>query len=124
MTESHVRWTADAGLPDTCGPLVAGPLVLLLASYGTLTCYDGAEGGEPLWETDFEDSFRSSPSLVGTRIYLFGESGKSWVVEPSRTQCQQVAQGDLGESCVTSPAFQDGRMYIRGAKHLFCISTP
>ena len=84
VTETHVAWTADAGLPDTCGPLVTDQFVLLLASYGTLTCYDKQVGGEPLWEMDFDDSFSSSPGLVGNRVYLFGEEGAAWVVELSR----------------------------------------
>ncbi|MBN1854145.1 MAG: PQQ-binding-like beta-propeller repeat protein [Pirellulales bacterium] len=121
VTETHIAWTADSGLPDTCGPLVTPDYVLLLASYGTLTCYDKNEGGDPLWEMDFDGNFRSSPSLVENRVYLLSEEGTAWVVELGREMGQQIAEADLGEPCVTSPAFQDGRIYVRGAEHLFCI---
>ena len=47
--------------------------------------------------------------------------GKTWIVQPNREGCKQVGVCDLGERCETSPAFQDGRIYIRGKKHLFCI---
>jgi outer membrane protein assembly factor BamB len=123
ITKTHVAWTADAGLSDTCGPLVTDQFVLLLASFGTLTCYDKQVGGEPLWEMDFDDSFSSSPGLVGNRVYLFGEEGKAWVVEVDRDEGKLIAQSDLGQPCVTSPAFQDGRIYIRGKKDLFCLGT-
>jgi outer membrane protein assembly factor BamB len=123
VTESHVKWTADAGLSDTCSPLVTGPYLLLLASYGTLTCYDVVEGGDPLWEMDFDDGFQSSPSLAGGRVYLFGEEGNAWVIEPGAEEGKQIAEASLGEPCVTSPAFQEGRIYIRGKQHLFCIGT-
>ena len=46
---------------------------------------------------------------------------KSWVLEPSREAAKVVGEGRLDEGCVTSPAFQDGRIYIRGKRHLFCI---
>jgi hypothetical protein len=92
-----------------------------LASHGTLTCIDKKEGGQPLWEEGFEADFTSSPSLVGNRVYLFSREGKAWVVEPTREKCNRIAEADLGEKCVTSPAFQNGRIYIRGKEHLFCI---
>ena len=44
-----------------------------------------------------------------------------WIVQPTREECKQIGQAELGEECVTSPAFQDGRIYIRGNEHLFCI---
>lgn len=121
VTKSHVLWTAEDSLPDTCSPLATDQFVFVLASYGILTCYD-AKTGQKLWEEEFQDTnFTSSPSLVRNHIYLFGDEGKGWVVEPSRKGCKRVGQGDLGEKCVTSPAFQDGRFYIRGEKHLFCV---
>jgi len=135
VTETHVLWTAEDGLPDTSSPLATDEYVFLLASYGTLTCYD-AKGGKLLWEEDFDASFSSSPSLAGNRVYLFGEveeqdgggdwveKSKAWVVQPDRNGCKTISQSNLEEGCVTSPAFQDGRIYIRGKKHLFCIGRP
>ena len=123
VTESHVQWTADYGLPDTCSPLVTDEFVLTLASYGTLFCFDKQEGGEPLWEEDLGADFISSPSLVGNHIYLFGKEGAAWIVEPTSEGVEQIAEADLGEACVTSPAFQDGRIFIRGSEHLFCIGS-
>jgi outer membrane protein assembly factor BamB len=121
VTETHVKWKADFGAPDTSSPLVANGLVLLAGSSGTLTCYDAQEGGEPLWEEEFEGSFSSSPSLAGDHVYLFGTEGQAWVIKPGRDSCQRVSEANLGEPCVTCPAFGDGRMYVRGAQHLFCI---
>ena len=121
ITKTHVAWTAEVGLSDTCGPLVTDRFVLLLASFGTLTCYDKQTGGEPLWEMDFDDSFSSSPGLAGHRVYLFGEEGKAWVVEIDRDGGKVLAESNLGQPCVTSPAFQDGRIYIRGKEDLFCL---
>jgi len=120
VTDTHVLWEGEDGLPDTASPLATDRYVFLLASYGTLTCY-AAASGEVLWYEDFDDTFTSSPSLVGSRLYLFGEEGKAWVVEPGAEGCQRISEANLGEPCVTSPAFQDGRIYIRGEEHLFCI---
>ena len=123
VSDTHIEWSADVGLPDICSPLVTDRFVLLLTSDGRLTCYDKTKGGDPLWGEDFPAEFVSSPSLVGDRVYLFSREGKTWIVRPTREKCQRIATADLGEHCVTSPAFQDGRIYIRGKKHLFCIGT-
>ncbi len=122
VTTSHVVFTAEDGLPDTCSPLATKQFVFLLTSDGLLTCYD-AKTGEKLWEHDFDGlPFSSSPGLAGKLVYLVSKEGKSFVVEPTREGCKIVAEGNLGEECVTSPAFQDGRIYLRGQKHLFCIA--
>lgn len=123
VSRTHIAWTADVGLPDVCSPLATDRFLLLLASYGGLTCFDKRRGGDPLWEEDFDEEFVSSPSLVGNRVYLFARNGKAWIVEPTTEKCKRIAEADLGEECVTSPAFQDGRIYIRGKQHLFCIGN-
>ncbi|MGO9113669.1 MAG: PQQ-binding-like beta-propeller repeat protein [Thermoguttaceae bacterium] len=121
VTTSHVLWKAEDNTPDICSPLATEEFVFLLTSDGMLTCYD-AHKGEKLWEEDLNDfKCKSSPSLVGKQLYVFGESGKGWILAPSRTGVKRVRQTDLGEGCVTCPAFQDGSMFIRGMKNLFCI---
>jgi len=120
VTNSHVLWRGEDGLPDTCSPLATKEFVLLLSSSGALTCYDAAKG-DMLWAEDFDSPFCASPSLVGNRLYLIGTGGKAWIVEPTREKCRRVSEANLGEECNASPAFQDGRIYLRGTAHLYCV---
>ena len=124
VTASHVLWKSDIGLPDTCSPLATDKYVIVIASYGALICYDRMQGGEPVWEEDFGAMFGSSPSLVGEQIYLFADDGHGWVIAAGPDACQRVAENTLGEPCFASPAFQAGRIYLRGKEHLFCIGPP
>jgi len=120
VTNSHVLWTGEDGLPDTCSPLATKEFVLLLSSSGALTCYDAGKG-DMLWAEDFDSAFCASPSLVGNRLYLIGTAGKAWIVEPTREKCRRISEANLGEECNASPAFQDGRIYLRGTTHLYCV---
>ena len=86
---------------------------MLLASGGMLTGYD-AKTGKKLWEKDFEPKFDAVAQPGGQAVYLIGEEGKGLVVEPADKGCKEVGRADLGEACVASPAFQDGRIYLRG----------
>ena len=120
MTDKAELWRGDDGLPDTCSPLATAEFVFLLSSSGALTCYDAVKGNV-LWAEDFDGSFCASPSMAGRRMYLINTKGKAWIVEPSREKCQRIAEADLAEECVASPAFQDGRIYLRGKTNLYCI---
>ena len=57
---------------------------------------------------------------MGDRVYLISEGGTAIIVAAKR-QYEELGRAELGEKCVTSPAFADGRIYIRAEKHLFCI---
>jgi outer membrane protein assembly factor BamB len=120
VTGTHLLWKGEDGLPDTSSPLATKEFVLLLTSYGTLTCYDAVKGGV-LWAEEFEVDFSASPSLAGNRVYLIAKTGKAWIIEPGREKCKRLGEADLAEACVTTPAMLDGRIYLRGKTHLFCL---
>ena len=121
VSASNILWKGTDNVPDICSPLATEELVFVLNSYGMITCYD-AKKGDKLWEHNLDDmQCRSSPAMVGKLLYVFGEAGKCWIVEPSRTGVKRIRQTDLGEGCISNPAFQDGRMIVRGKKNLICI---
>ena len=122
VTETNIVWTAEDGLPDICSPLTNGELVFLLETYGFMTCYD-AKTGEKLWEQDLDEEFEASPSLVGDQVYLMTVEGVAIIIKAGR-QFEEIARHELGEGSTASPAFLDGRIYIRGKENLYCISNP
>ena len=86
VTASHVLWKGEDNTPDICSPLATEEFVFLLTSEGMVTCYD-ARKGDKLWEEDLDDfKCKSSPSLVGKQLYVFGESGKCWILAPTRSR--------------------------------------
>jgi len=124
-----VLWVAEDNLPETCSPLATPQWVYLLNPSGILTCYD-AKTGKKLKDMDIDPPFRASPSLVGKHLYLVGDEGKVFVVEadPARWKLiakpatyEMVAVSDMKEPCSASPAFQDGRIYLRTKSQLLCI---
>ena len=119
VTKTHVAWEWHQGLPDVCTPLVDRGLLWLLSTDGQATCLE-ARTGELVWEEVFEASFYASPVLAGDRIYLIGRKGEVIVFGTGR-EYQELSRGHLGEACDTSPAFGEGRIYVRGRRHLFCF---
>jgi outer membrane protein assembly factor BamB len=121
VTETHIAWKGEDGLPNICSPLSNGELVFLLASYGILTCYN-AQDGNVVWEQDLKASFKSSPSLVGDKVYLMSEEGVMFIIAADR-EYKELGRAELGENTHTCPAFMDGRIYIRGKENLYCIGN-
>jgi len=119
VTDTHVAWNAEDGIPDICSPVSNGEFVFLLHTVGTLTCYRCADG-KMLWEKELDTSFNASPSLVGNRIYLLSTKGVMFIAEVG-AEYTEIARCQLGEKVHASPAFADGRIYIRGTKNLYCI---
>ena len=64
----------------------------------------------------------SSPVLANGLVYMPNDEGVITVIKPG-TGFESVAQNAIGERMNASPAISNGRIYLRGEKHLFCIGT-
>jgi len=121
VTKTHIAWSIEDGTPDICSPVSNGELIFLLTSDGLLMCYQVTDGTK-LWEKDLREDFRASPSLVGNHLYLLNMKGVMRIIEAG-PEYKELARCELGEDCYASPAFADGRIYIRGTENLFCIEN-
>ena len=122
VSKTHIVWKADDGIPDICSPVSDGELIFLLTSdYAKLTCYRVSDGTR-LWQQDFEKSFNASPSLVGGLLYLLATDG-TMIVAQAGLEYREVARSELTDTCRGSPAFTDGRIFIRGDQNLYCIGN-
>ena len=119
VTESHIAWSNEDGAPDICSPVSNGELIFLLTTEGLLTCYKVADG-TMLWEQDVRENFWASPSLVGDKLYILTEEGVMLIIQAG-SEYKELTRCELGEDCLASPAFADGRIYIRGLENLYCI---
>ena len=121
VTKTHIAWVVEDGVPDIVSPLIVGKMILLLTTDGYMNCFDITDGSK-IWEKELDMSFRASPSLVQDKIYFMNEKGLMIIIEAGR-EYKEIARADLGESASASPAFADGRIYIRGKEHLYCIEN-
>ncbi|MHC4173573.1 MAG: outer membrane protein assembly factor BamB family protein [Planctomycetota bacterium] len=119
VTETHIAWSIEDGTPDISSPVSNGELIFLLTTEGLLMCYKVTDGTK-LWEKELEEYFFASPSLIGDLVYLLSEEGVMFIVEAG-PEYKELTRCELGEECRASPAFADGRIYIRGPENLYCI---
>ena len=121
VSDTHVTWTADDAIPDIVSPACDGRFVYLLTTFGTFTCLDTADGSV-VYQQDLGMSFRSSPMIVGDRIYVTSNKGVTLVLKPG-PDYEQLGRCELGEPVASTPAFVAGRIYIRTEKNMVCIGS-
>ncbi len=114
-----IKWEDDEYLPEVSSPVVYNDLLFIATSYGVLVCYD-AIAGTKLWEKEYSSGFYSSPIIADGKLYAIDMAGVTHIISPAK-EFKLIAEPKLGEKIVTTPAFSDGRIYIRSEKYLYCI---
>jgi len=120
-TAAEIVWESDEYLPEASSPVVTEGLVFLGTSYGVFACSD-AKTGELLWEFEGNSGFYGSPMAADGKIYVMDMSGICYIFEISR-ELKLLGEPKLGEKSVVTPAFADGKIYLRGSKYLYCIGA-
>ncbi|OGV57962.1 MAG: hypothetical protein A2283_15440 [Lentisphaerae bacterium RIFOXYA12_FULL_48_11] len=121
VTKTHVAWKSEDGVSDVASPVSNGDLVFFAHSGGTITCLD-VKTGKIVWDKSFDGEFYASPGLAGNLIYQVSRSGEVFIFKADR-QYAAIGKASLGEPSDCSPAFVDGKIFMRGATNLFCIGT-
>jgi outer membrane protein assembly factor BamB len=116
---TEVAWDYDEVLPEVSSPVGDGERFYFATSIGDLVCLD-ANTGEELWLEEMDDGFYSSPVLVNDRLYILDMPGMMYIVKAG-SEYELIAKIDMGELTFATPAFMDGRIYIRTEGHLYCI---
>ncbi|MBC8180379.1 PQQ-like beta-propeller repeat protein [candidate division KSB1 bacterium] len=117
--QPEMIWEYDDGLPEASSPVATEKYLFMATSWGVISCLD-AKNGSFYWEHEFKEGFYSSLILVGDNIYLVDRKGFTHVFKAAK-EFELVSTNDLGESSDCIPAIVNGRIYMRGEKHLFCI---
>jgi outer membrane protein assembly factor BamB len=124
VTATRVKWKTSPIPEGYSSPLIAGAYVYRVHQPGILDCYSLATGVRVFRER-LPDGVNATASPVWTadnRLY-FASGGKS-VVLPAGPQFEPTATNDLHDDGPASPAIAHGRLYVKGARYLYCIGKP
>jgi len=115
----QILWEGDEYLPEASSPLAHNGLLIIATSYGVMACYD-LKSGEKYWEHDVGKTLYSSSMAADGKIFMMDNDGVMRIYEFAR-EMKLISENKLGEKAGTTPAFADGKIYIRGDKNLYCI---
>jgi len=119
VTKTHVAWHETNAHCYVPSPVVIDGYLIVADDRGTVNCY-AADTGKRWWQERLGTHFSNSLVAADGLVYLVADDGLTKVIRPGR-KLQLVSENPLGESIFSSPAIADGRIYLRGEKHLFCV---
>lgn len=109
--------------PYVPGLLGKGEHVYFVNEKGMAGCYEAKTGKQMWYERVVGGTFLSSPVLVDGLIYAASVEGDVHVIAAEPTAYKHLARNTLGERFRATPAVVEGRMYLRGDDHLFCVGN-
>ena len=120
VTRSHVLWTFNNG-PDVPTPVTDGTYFYAINDRGIMWCLDAKTGKEIYGRQRLPPAtYSGSPVLADGRIYITSEDGVTVVVKAG-PQFEVLAENDLGEYTLSSPAISNGQIFIRTESFLYAI---
>lgn len=119
VTDTHVLWNLNRANPYVPSPLVIGDRLITVLDNGTVFCRESKTGDE-VWKRRLSGNFFSSPVLAGGHVYVVSELGIVYVFDAGE-KFKSVAENDVGETCMATPAICDDAIYLRTTTHLVCI---
>jgi outer membrane protein assembly factor BamB len=119
ITKSHIAWQGASGASYVPSILYYDGLLYMTNEVGVVTCAD-AKTGERLWRHRLGGVFFASPVAGDGKVYLVSETGETYVMRAGREPVV-LAQNELDERFIASPAIAGGRIFMRGDRTLFAI---
>lgn len=120
VTKSHVLWRFMSG-PDVPTPVTDGRYVYVINDRGIMWCLDARTGQEIYGRQRLRPAtYSGSPVLADGRIYVTDEDGVTSVVRAG-PKFEILAENDIGEHTLSSPAISDGQIFIRTESFLYAV---
>jgi outer membrane protein assembly factor BamB len=122
VTASRVLWRYTKGTAYVPSPILYDGYVYLMTDKGLITCLD-AKTGEVKYEgarPPVPASFMASPIAMDGKLLIMSQDGDTFVIKAGPVH-ELIRTNALGEPISASAAVSQGRMFIRGDRHLFAI---
>jgi outer membrane protein assembly factor BamB len=116
---ARVQWQVPCKGTGIPSPVCLGNHYYYAEDAGWAVCLEAASGKQ-VWRRRLSGKVQASPVVGAGKLYFAGVNGTVTVLRAGE-KFALLARNDIGESIVASPALSQGRVFLRGEKHLFCI---
>ncbi len=118
-----ILWSYKRGTPYVPSPLLSGDLLYFTQTNDPLLTCLNAKTGEVIFDRErlrALNTLYASPVEADGRIYITDREGTTMVLQRG-DKLKVLSVNRLGEPIDASPAVVGKQMFLRGAKHVFCI---
>jgi len=122
MSDRNVVWQHRRSVPQLPSPLLYKNVLYMLNDGGAVTTFE-PESGEVITEGRIPRAgshFFASPVAADNKIFIISLRGIVTVIGPGGG-LDLLAQNELGEQCYATPAFAEGKIYLRTVNTLYCF---
>ena len=116
---AKIVWKYRQGTPDASCPVVWNELLFTVTDDGVASALD-ALSGKLVWKERLRGVYKASPLAAEDRIYFLNISGLCTVVSAAR-RFDKLAENELPDTTLASPAASGGHLFIRGHDALYCL---
>ena len=124
-SNDFVKWYLPKAGPYNTTPIVCRGEYITVHDRGFLTAHNAATGEEIYSKRRFpkQASFTASPWAYNGNVYFLSEQGDTWMMTPgSGFEVERINQ--LGELCIATPSIAQGRLLVRTATKMLCVTKP
>ena len=114
-----VVWKSKRSIPNKPSLQPVGDLLFMIDDGGVASCLEIATG-QVVWSERVGGNFSAAPIATEDRVYFFNEEGKATVIDAKR-EFRKVAENQLGDGFMASPAVAGNALYLRSRTHLYRI---
>ncbi|MGB7220718.1 MAG: PQQ-binding-like beta-propeller repeat protein [Vicinamibacterales bacterium] len=120
VTRSNLLWSFGNG-PDVPTPATDGTYLYIVNDRGIVWCLDVKTGREVYGRQRIRPAtYSGSPVVADGKVYVTNEDGLTVVFKAGPT-FEVLAENNLDDYTLSSPAISEGQIFIRTAKFLYCI---
>jgi outer membrane protein assembly factor BamB len=119
-----IGWYLETGGPYNTTPLVYGDRYFTLYDQGFFTCHNAKTGEKIYGKNRFtpSGSFTASPWAYNGKVFCLSEDGMTYVLDAS-DDFRILATNDLDELALATPSVAQGRLLIRTASSVYCLTN-
>jgi len=121
VTDSHVKWSLERGVPYNPSPVVVGNDVYFVSDAGIVSCVD-VTSGQVHWTERVGGKFSASLLYADGKIFAQNEEGLSIVFKPGHT-FEKMAENEFANGLRTYASYTpiDGALFLRSESHLYRV---
>ncbi|MCP4610096.1 MAG: PQQ-binding-like beta-propeller repeat protein [Planctomycetes bacterium] len=119
VTETHIAWESAEDVTKVPSMLYVKPFLFLVTETGVAKCLRASTGKE-IWRERLTGKHSASPIWADGKIYFLSDKGKTTVTADGG-EFKVIAENELNEKCIASPAVSQKQIFIRAEQNIYCI---
>lgn len=132
-SNDFIKWSLQKMGPYNTTPIVYQNRYYTLLDRGMLTCHDATTGELIFDRVRFPRgaSFTASPWAYNGKVFFLSEDGRTFVITPGqeieetdeRKRLKVDTINDVDELCIATPSTAQGKLFLRTATTVYCITN-